>query len=154
MIAASKKLHKHYLMPSTLYVDKRPTQIQTVLGSCIAVCIYDVQLKYGGMNHYMLPVWKNEGLATPKYGNIAIPKLIEKMLRNNSRKKDLVAKIFGGSNHFLEKNFYEIGKRNVEIAHELLSNEGIQIAAQDVGGQISRTVYMDTESNVIHLKRF
>jgi len=44
----------------------------------------------------MLPLWNGEGLASPKYGNIAIEKLIERMLYLGSRKANLQAKIFGG----------------------------------------------------------
>ena len=154
MQSVQEKIQTHFLMPSTLFVSVKPMKIQTVLGSCVAVCIYDQKRGFGGMNHFKLPIWKNEGLATPKYGNIAIPKLIDKMIRLNSHKKDLVAKLFGGSNHLFEKNIYEIGQRNVELAYKLLDNEGIPIIAKDVGGKTSRKIFMDTQSNIIQLKRF
>ena len=69
----------HFLFPSTLYVSKEPLAIQTILGSCIAVCLFDPTLKYGGMNHYMVPLWNGQGLESPRYGNIAIDMLINKM---------------------------------------------------------------------------
>ena len=52
----------------------RPSYIHTVSGSCIAVCIYDMKNGISGMNHSLLPLWNNDGLQSPKYGNIAIPK--------------------------------------------------------------------------------
>ena len=87
---------KHYLYPGDIFVNLSPHSITTVLGSCIAVCMYDYKLKIGGMNHYLLPFWNGEGLASPRYGNIAIPKLIEKLLSLGSERKNLRAKVFGG----------------------------------------------------------
>ena len=68
-----------FLAQSQIFSDTRPHRLSTVLGSCVAVCLWDQRLKFGGMNHYMLPMWNGAGLASPKYGNIAIPKLIEQM---------------------------------------------------------------------------
>ena len=85
-----------YLYPSAMAVYNRKVLVHTILGSCVAVCLYDKVLNIGGINHYMLPLWNGEGLSTPKYGNVAIDKLIDKMLANGSRKEHLVAKIFGG----------------------------------------------------------
>ena len=59
-----------------IHVDTSPSAISTVLGSCVAVCLYDTKLGMGGMNHYLLPFWNGNGLQSPKFGNISIPKLI------------------------------------------------------------------------------
>ena len=69
----------HFLYPSTLFASREPFIVNTILGSCVAVCIYDTVLKFGGINHYMLPFWNGQGLASPKFGNIAIHKLLEKI---------------------------------------------------------------------------
>ncbi|MBN1596957.1 MAG: hypothetical protein JW894_01580 [Bacteroidales bacterium] len=45
----------------------------------------------------MLPFWNGSGLATPKYGNIAIEKLLKKLVSMGSRKDQIIAKVFGGS---------------------------------------------------------
>ena len=91
-----EELGKHYLYPSALFAEKAPFMVDTVLGSCVAVCLFDQQLKIGGINHFMLPLWNGNGLASPKFGNIATEKLIEKMQRNGSSLKNIVAKVFGG----------------------------------------------------------
>ncbi|HEX2974864.1 MAG TPA: chemotaxis protein CheD, partial [Bacteroidales bacterium] len=57
----------HFLYPSTLFVSREPVIVNTILGSCVAVCLYDTLLKYGGINHYMLPLWNGQGLASPKF---------------------------------------------------------------------------------------
>ncbi|MEA1973295.1 MAG: chemotaxis protein CheD, partial [Candidatus Cloacimonadota bacterium] len=73
-------MKKEFVYAGQIIVSKTPMELYTVLGSCISVCIWDNKLRIGGMNHYMLPLWKRKGLATPKYGDIAIPKLIEKVI--------------------------------------------------------------------------
>jgi len=71
----------HFLLPSALYVSKEPCLINTVLGSCVAVCFWDPVLRIGGMNHFMMPLWNGQGLASPRFGNIAVPRLLEAMLQ-------------------------------------------------------------------------
>ncbi len=88
----------HFLYPGTLFASKNSYQIITILGSCVAVCLWDSVQEIGGMNHFLLPLWNGHGLASPKYGNIAMEKLIDKMISIGSKKRNLQAKVFGGSN--------------------------------------------------------
>ncbi len=74
----------HYLYPASLFADKEPHVVTTILGSCVAVCLYDSVLNQGGINHYMLPLWTGQGLASPRYGNCAIDRLIERMIAGGS----------------------------------------------------------------------
>ena len=145
-----EELGKHYLYPSALFAEKKPYLVDTVLGSCVAVCLFDTRLKIGGINHFMLPLWNGNGLASPKFGNIATEKLIEKMLRNGSNTSDLIAKVFGGANQM--NSSMEIGTRNVEIAKEVLANHGIKIIAENVGGTIGRKLKYNTGTGQVMMK--
>ncbi|MGB9747475.1 MAG: chemotaxis protein CheD [Bacteroidales bacterium] len=149
----SVQYSEHFLLPSTLYVSDSPCRIITILGSCVSVCIWDKTLRIGGMNHYMLPLWNGEGLASPKYGNIAIPKLIDEMLKHGSRKKDMVIKIFGGGNVInTVSSEISIGERNVNIAKEILSEQSLFIAASSVNGQYGRKILFDTYTGDVFQK--
>lgn len=143
----------HYLYPSNLIVSTKPHLVTTVLGSCVAVCLYDPILKFGGINHYMLPLWNGEGLASPKYGNIAIKKLIELMIANGSNKSSLKAKVFGGS-EIMESNIsnFRIGERNIIIAFETLEEEKIPVLSKSVGGKLGRKIIYDTFTSEIKHK--
>lgn len=134
-----------FLYPSALTVFDRKVMVHTILGSCVAVCLFDKVLNTGGINHYMLPFWNGEGLSTPKYGNIAIDKLLNKMLAMGSRKEHLVAKVFGGG-EVLETNqsSFSIGLRNVEIAYQILNDHNIPIVAQSTGGKQGRKIIFNT----------
>ena len=147
-----KDLGSIYLYPAALEVSVSPKMIQTILGSCIAVCLYDQVKKSGGMNHYMLPYWNGNGLATPKYGNIAIEKLIAQMVSSGSRQEHLIAKVFGGA-AVIETmpNSFNIGERNCEVALEILQAYGIPVVARSTGGKLGRKIIFNTSSGeVIH----
>lgn len=124
--------------------------ISTILGSCVAVCLWDIKLRCGGMNHYMLPLWNGKGLASPKYGNIAIQKLYEKMLSMGSLKENLQAKIFGGSDILQSSSYqFNIGTRNIEIAEKFLAELGIRVQAMSVGGPSGRKILFDSEKGTV-----
>ena len=84
-------------LPGGVFAHPEPHQVTTVLGSCVAVCLWDSDRRLGGINHYLLALWNGEGLPTPRYGNIAIHKLAEKVERAGAKRSRIKAKIFGGS---------------------------------------------------------
>jgi len=145
--------HK-YIHSGQLYVAVRPTIINTVLGSCIAVCLYDAKMQISGMNHYLLPLWNNEGLASPKYGNIAIAKLVEAMEAVGCERRNMVAKIFGGAspNNFDSSKNLLVGDKNIQIAHHSLGEYKIKIVASDLGGLRGRKISLESHTGRILLK--
>lgn len=136
-----------------LHVDVSPAAISTVLGSCVAVCLYDTKLGIGGMNHYLLPFWNGNGLQSLRFGNISIPILIETMLERGSSIRTLEAKIFGGAsmNASTNENMM-IGKKNILVAKEILKSYNIAIVAEDVGGTNGRKIQFDIERKKVLLK--
>ncbi|MBF0519257.1 MAG: chemotaxis protein CheD [Nitrospirae bacterium] len=147
-------MNTHFLYPGTLLADKTPYEITTVLGSCISVCLWDPQMRCGGMNHYLLPLWNGEGLASPKFGNIAITKLIEKVMSFGCTKRNLQAKVFGGA-AIMESSsgLLNVGERNIMIVQDILSEERIMIAGSDVGGNQGRKIIFNTETGVVLVKK-
>jgi chemotaxis protein CheD len=143
----------HYLYPAALFAEEDPHLVDTILGSCVAVCLFDPVKKIGGINHYMLPFWNGTGLASPKYGNIAIQKLVEKMLSFGSKKENLQAKIFGGGEVIETKsNHFKIGERNIEIAEKTLAELHIKITGKSIGGNQGRKIRFNTETGVVLMK--
>ena len=144
---------KHFLYPGAIYASHEPSIITTILGSCIAVCLYDPILQIGGMNHFMLPLWNGQGLASPRYGNIAIEKLVKKLESLGSTKSNLKAKVFGGGEIIATKiNQFMIGDRNINIAKEILHEEGIPIVGSSTGGKLGRKIIFNTETGEVRQK--
>ena len=143
-------LNKHFLYPGTIFAEPQACQISTVLGSCVAVCLWDQMAHRGGMNHMMLPLWNGEGLATPKYGNIAMEKLFAKVLAIGCHREHLVAKVFGGANvSGTGMELFMIGDRNITLALQMLEEFRIPVVAKDIGGRNGRKIIMNSESGVV-----
>lgn len=146
-------LPRKFIHVGEIFVGIKPTEIVTVLGSCVGVCLYDKVELIGGMNHYLLPLWNGNGLESPKYGNVAIPKLIENMENIGCLRRNMEAKIFGGANiHRANSEGQLIGQKNVLIAKEILRQWNIPIKAEDTGGNNGRRIMMISDASRIILK--
>lgn len=146
-------LPRKFIHVGEIFVGIQPTEIVTVLGSCVSVCLCDKVQMIGGMNHYLLPLWNGNGLESPKFGNISIPKMIENMLNIGCSIRNMEAKIFGGANiHKTNTEGQMIGQKNVSIAKEILRQYKIPIRAEDTGGNNGRRIMMLSDSNRIMLK--
>lgn len=154
MPLALAELPKHFLWPCTLFAHRQEHVVSTTLGSCISVCLWDRRLRCGGINHFMLPLWNGEGLPTPKYGNIAIENLLERMLLLGCRPEGLVAKIFGGAK-VMEggSNIFNVGERNIAVTIEHLERRRIPLVAMDVGGEGGMKIQFNTGSGMVRLWR-
>ncbi|MBI5643255.1 MAG: chemotaxis protein CheD [Deltaproteobacteria bacterium] len=137
-----------------IFAQSGQHMITTVLGSCISVCLWDAALHFGGMNHYLLPFWNGDGLQTPKYGNVAIPMLVEKMISLGSSRGNLRAKVFGGAN-ILENSsgLLNIGARNISFAETALIENRIMVLGKDIGGTAGRKVMFLTSTGEVFVKK-
>jgi len=142
----------HYLHPAALFVSPRPHLVTTVLGTCVAVCLWDRVLGIGGINHYMLPFWNGNGLASPKYGNIAMERLYSKMLTLGARPETMVAKVFGGKSSEENDSVFNIGERNIKLAFDFLRKAELEIKAHNVGGPQGRKLLFLTQTGEVKMK--
>lgn len=141
-----------FLNPGELVFTKTPLKVKTILGSCVAVCIFDTKNRYGGMCHYLLPNIANQESST-KYGNVALPLLLKKFIDNQCEKKNLIASIVGGSFILFNKNeIFFVGDRNIELAKSFLLKNHIQIDQINVGGEKGRTITFNTHTGHLAIK--
>lgn len=131
--------------------------ISTVLGSCIAVALYDPTRHIGGLNHFMLPgELHNQNVLlddSGRYGMFAMELLINDLLKQGSNKRNLIAKVFGGG-HVLNTAVGKIPEGNITFAMEFLETENIPIASSDVGGTDARKIFFFVKTSRVLLKRF
>ena len=116
--------------------------ITTLLGSCVAVCLYDPKLRLAGMNHFLLPSrtkTASDDTDVILAGDYSMEVLLNTMLTKGAQKSRIVAKAFGGGT-IVTSIRMAIGQRNADFAKEWLEREGIHLAAQDFGGAWSRKV--------------
>jgi two-component system chemotaxis response regulator CheB len=149
-------MNSHYLFPGKLAAFDEETIISTLLGSCVAVALYDPVAKVGGLNHYLLPEGGPHDCESSRYGKDAIPMLVEECVRLGAEARRLQAKIYGGGNVISVSSLGEaIGKRNIDLAEKLLAQLRIPIIERNVGGEHARTIKMNSANfEVLHNSRF
>ena len=144
---------KYFLYPSNIVISNRSEWIVTILGSCVAVCLFDPTKAIGSMNHYMLPYWNGKEKATPKYGNIAIKKIIDNMYTAGCQQQNLKAKLFGGANiNLAADNPFSINKQNISLARLILAEYEIPIVSQNVGGFRGRKIQFNPATGEVRHK--
>ncbi len=145
---------RHFLYPGQLFVTHDPIIISTILGSCAAVCLWDTHKKAGGMNHYLLPEGLNEGPNRLRYGNVANPELLKRVLALGCETRHLQAKIFGGSSAFSADPTQSVGSRNVELAEDFLRSAGIPVVERDISGKRGRRLAFQVFDGVTTIRNF
>lgn len=112
--------------------------LSTILGSCVATCMWDERAGVGGMNHFLLPGDETGGSEHMKYGVNAMELLINGLLQAGAVRSSLRAKLFGGGK--VLQGFSDIGAKNGAFAQKFLAMEGIACMAQSLGGDRARRV--------------
>ncbi|WP_236939955.1 chemotaxis protein CheD [Falsihalocynthiibacter arcticus] len=105
--------------------------ISTVLGSCVATCLWDEQAAVGGMNHILLPQDLSTTSISQMHGVHAMEVLINAMIKSGAVKSRIRAKLFGGAR--MVAGLSNIGERNAVFAQEFLRGEGILCEAKNLG---------------------
>lgn len=145
------------ILPGEYYVTTQDELITTVLGSCVSACIRDPAMRIGGMNHFMLPSGssdsRNVANEATRYGNFAMEKLINDVLKNGGRRDKLEIKLFGGGNVLKNMGATDIGGRNIAFVREYLQTEGFNIIAEDLGDIFPRKVIYDPISGKVQVKK-
>lgn len=103
----------------------------TVLGSCIAACIWDSKAGVGGMNHFMLPEGDSSD-TSGRYGSYAMELLINEMIKLGARKESMQAKVFGGGQVMAGFTTMNVGERNTQFVLDYLHMERITVVSKDV----------------------
>jgi chemotaxis protein CheD len=161
-----------YVVAGEVCVAAEPATLVTVLGSCVAVCLWSAELRIGGINHFLVP----RSLPSDKNymgGDRAIPALIEQMLSRMARHvaagkdgrpiapsriaggpvrpRQLIAKVFGGAH--TGQHSWNGGAENILMAWSELRKADIPIVAADVGGSDSRRISFNVATGQVQVHR-
>jgi chemotaxis protein CheD len=131
--------------------------LSTLLGSCVAVCLFDPALRIGGLNHFMLPNMqrnRDDDVDSLLSGDFAMEALLNALLQRGAKKVRLQAKAFGGGT-IIEagETSLSIGMRNANFTREWLQREGIPLLSSDFLGPWSRKVLFVPNSGDAYCKR-
>lgn len=148
------------ILPGEFYVTASDEIIATVLGSCISVCIRDIKLGIGGMNHFMLPEnkkkdndnWKyNEIDKAARYGSDAMEHLVNEILKNGGNKKRFEIKVTGGGR--IMENMSDVGVKNITFIKQYLQLEGYTVTSEDMGQIYPRKVRYFPRTGKLQVKK-
>lgn len=135
-----------YLPPGHVQLAQEASLIWTVLGSCVAVTLWDSRNLLGGVSHFLYPVTTDKRKATAQYGNVAVRYLVKLLLDNGSKESDLKAQLFGGAQSD-SADCARIAKENLQVARTILKKYRIGIISEDTGGFLGRKLVYNTENN-------
>ena len=127
--------------------------LTTVLGSCIAACIWEPDARLGGLNHFLLPRGLDEKTRPSdalRYGAFAMETLVNEVLKHGGVRRNLKAKVFGGA-HML-RGVKDMGRQNIDFVHQYLYDEGIRLVTEDVGGTRGRKIEFFPSTGRVRLK--
>jgi|SRR6185503_8540421 len=148
------------LLPGEYYVTCHSEAICTVLGSCVSACVRDTRLNVGGMNHFMLPLDGSNGESTwgaavsgaTRYGNVAMERLINEILKLGGRREDLEVKLVGGGRVLTEMS-NDIGARNIEFVQQYVRDEGYNVVNEDLGDVFARRVVYFPQTGRLRVRK-
>lgn len=112
------------------------------LGSCLAVALYDAEVRVGGLAHVLLPGDAGEdiGLRPGKYAVSAVTVLAARLREAGARPDRMFARLVGGATMFPSlSERVSIGERNIAAARSQLVRLNIPVTAEDVGASYGRS---------------
>lgn len=144
----------HHVMPGQLFVSSEPTSVTTIVGSCVAICLWDSTTGVGGMNHYVLPECPNPTTASVRFADIACQRLLERLMELGASSRALQARVVGGAcliSAFRERGAH-LGAQNVNAGLAFLRAQGIRIAQLDTGGNRGRKLVFRTSDGGVSIQ--
>ena len=151
------------LKPAELFISERPSIVRTVLGSCVAVTMFDRQLGVSAICHALLP-GNDEGSELDtytsgpyKYINSVVPLMVQRLRNYGVNIADLEVKLFGGADMMTARmgrpNYHPVGKSNIDAVIQAINAQNLQVKVSDVGGHMGRKILFYTHTGEVLLKR-
>jgi chemotaxis protein CheD len=132
------------------HVERDPNVVlTTILGSCVAACLFDTVSGIGGMNHFLLPGEQPAGGqpgrsfgagsdGAMRYGAYSMELLINALLHEGASRHRLQAKLFGGAR--MLKGLTDVGDSNAAFAERFMQAEGIPVIGGSLRGDRGRRI--------------
>lgn len=147
------------ILPGEYYVTLHGEMIVTVLGSCVSACVRERELGIGGMNHFMLPLdtsqgrtaWDTGVSAATRFGNVAMERLINDILKLGGRRDRLEFKLVGGGK--VLDAVTDVGARNIDFVRDYVRTEGFRVSGEDLGSDHPRKVHYFPAEGKVRVKR-
>jgi len=128
---------------------REPTQLTTILGSCVAITLYSPRRRAGMLSHVVLPQSKGSMSNPAKFADTAVPHMLSTLKSQGVEPRELTAKLVGGACMFGSGTCARIGESNVQAVVQALEAVGLRIAGRDVNGTRGRRICFDLATGCI-----
>ncbi len=149
--AGDTAMHRIFLLPGEYRISKRPEVVETLVGSCVSVCLYNTKTGHAAMNHFLQDQPAGEtDCDIGQYGSTATEHIIKALMKSDPVPSHYRAQVFGGAAVIkTSSNEYKVGQKNVDIIRKILTAHHIRIIREEVGGTRGRRVRFDTSTNTV-----
>ncbi len=130
---------------------RSPDSLETLLGSCVGIVVWDRLSKLGGLAHVVLPDSRGATNLLGKFADTAVAELRKQLLSKGAHSRKLTAKIVGGATMFGKRSERDVGEKNYQAVREHLSKHGIPVVAEDIGGDKGRMVRFSLEDGSVEV---
>lgn len=152
---AQASLPTQFVYPGQVLASATPHEFTTILGTCVAVCLFDATAAVGGLNHYLLPYGAGALASGTRYGNVAMEQLLKGVLALGAQRERLCAKVFGGMVPARPApNQIDLGSSNVTFALDWLAQQSIPVLTRDVGGTHGRKLLFHPQNGNAWIRHF
>lgn len=150
-----------FLQPGEFYFGEEKTRIRTLLGSCVAITMWNQKLNIGGMCHYMLPQNRRKAdskthVLDGRYAVDAMQMFLKEIQRSHTKPADYQVKLFGGGSMFTHSGKanrpISVSEQNVEFGRAIIKQHGFKLMAEDLGGDGHRNIILDLWSGDVWVR--
>lgn len=145
---------RKYLRPGEFCIVTEPTILETLVGSCVCVCLYNFRNGCAAMNHFLRDRPARDGQADMgEFGSTSTEHIIARLMAIDDVPTHYRAMIFGGAAVLkTERGTSDIGTKNIDMAMKVLADAHIRVVHKEVGGRRGRRVTFETETGTVHCR--
>jgi chemotaxis protein CheD len=129
-----------------LYASREPCVITTVVGSCIAVGLWDPQARVGGLTQFMVPPL-DDAEEVVRFGTQAIDLLVCAMMKEGADRLRLGATVVGAARLLtIDEGDASVAQRTLRFIRDFIRRDGFALRWEDTGGDAPRRLSFETDT--------
>ena len=149
--------HYHVAAGSFYVCQSKPLILQSFLGTCVGVALFDEEAQVGGLIHLLLPEPVSRTCATQpeKYASTGFPLFLEAICNQGASKNRLKAFIAGGALVGPVKDTdlnLDIGGRTAETVLQYLKAEKIRVEKSETGGFFTCSMNLNLQTGQCNIE--
>ncbi|MHC4509133.1 MAG: chemotaxis protein CheD [Planctomycetota bacterium] len=141
-------MDRKFVRPGEFCIVREPVILETLVGSCVSVCLYNFRNGCAAMNHFLRDRPTRDKIAdVGEFGSTSTERIIAGLMAIDGASTHYRAMIFGGAAVLkTARGDSDIGIKNVDVALKALAGARIRVAQKEVFGKRGRRVTFETET--------